>query len=88
MKNEVDAIYKKELNPTNFCDSIYTEALPMIMEQAKKSVCKINGKNGGTGTGFLCKIPFPGPFTLLPVFITCNHVLENKDIIEGSKIEL
>ena len=87
-KNELDKDYIKELNPDNYCDSISTEALPIIMEQAKNSVCKIIIKKGGTGTGFLCKIPFPDSFTLLPVFITCYHVLEEKDIIEGNKIEL
>ena len=87
-KNELDKDYIKQLNPDNYCDSIYTEALPIIMEQAKFSVCKIITKKGGTGTGFLCKIPFPDSFTLLPVFITCYHVLEEKDIIEGNKIEL
>ena len=87
-KNELDKDIIKEINPNNYCDSIFTEALPVITEQAKKSVCKIITKKGGTGTGFLCKIPFPDSFTLLPVFITCYHVLEEKDIIEGNTIEL
>ena len=87
-KKDLDKDIIKELNPDNYCDSIYTEALPIIMDQAKNSVCKIITKKGGTGTGFLCKIPFPDSFTLLPVFITCYHVLEEKDIIEGNTIEL
>ena len=87
-KKDLDKDIIKELNPDNYCDSIYTEALPIIMEQAKNSVSKIITKKGGTGTGFLCKIPFPDSFTLLPVFITCYHVLEEKDIIEGNTIEL
>ena len=87
-KNELEKDIIKEINPNNYCDSIFTEALPVIMEQAKNSVCKIITKKGGTGTGFLCKIPFPDSFTLLPVFITCYHVLEEKDIIEGNTIEL
>ena len=87
-KNELDKDIIKEINPKNYCDSIFTEALPIIMEQAKTSVCKIITKKGETGTGFLCKIPFPDSFTLLPVLITCYHVLEKKDIIEGNTIEL
>ena len=87
-KNELDKDIIKEINPNNYCDSIFTEALPLITEQAKKSVCKIITKKGGTGTGFLCKIPFPDSFTLLPVLITCYHVLEKKDIMEGNTIEL
>ena len=86
--HNLDKYYKKELNPNNVCDSIYSEALIMISEQAKNSVCKIIRKKGGTGTGFLCKIPFPDSFTLLPVLITCNHILDKTDIIKGSKIEL
>jgi hypothetical protein len=58
------------------------------MEKVKESVYKIIRKKGGTETGFLCKIPFPDSFTLLPTFITCNHILGQKDIIEGSEIEL
>ena len=88
IKNDLDIDYNKELNPNGICDSIYTESLPIIMEQAKESVCKIVKTNGETGTGFLCKIPFPDSFTLLPAFITCNHIVEKKDIIGGSKIEL
>ena len=87
-KNELDIDYNKELNPKNLCSSIYTESLPIIMEQVKESVCKIIRKKGGIGKSFLCKIPFPDSFTLLPTFITCNHILGQKDIIEGSEIEL
>ena len=50
------------------------------MEKVKESVYKIIRKKGGTETGFLCKIPFPDSFTLLPTFITCNHILGQKDI--------
>ena len=32
-KNELDIDYIKELNPKNFYSSIYTECLPIIMEQ-------------------------------------------------------
>ena len=38
-----------------------------------------------TGTGFLCKIPFPNQFKLLPVLITNNHIL-NIDDIKNNKI--
>ena len=87
-KNDYEIDYNKELNPKNVCDSIYSEALPVIMEQTKNSVCRVNKKSKGTGTGFLCKIPFPDSFTLLPVLITNYHILAKKDIIEGNKIEL
>ena len=53
----------------------------------KNSVCKIKCKNGGTGSGFFCYIPFPDKSSLLPVLVTYNHVLNNEDISEGKKIE-
>ena len=40
----------------------------------------------GAGTGFFCKIPFPNFYNLLPVLITNNHILNEKDIIEGEVI--
>jgi len=47
-------------------------------------------KNGKKifGTGFFCKIPFPDEFRLLPVFITCNHILDKKDIIPNKIINI
>ena len=56
------------------------------MEQKKKSICKIICNDGGNATGFLCIIPFPDKFNLLPVLITNNHVLAKKDIYKGRKI--
>jgi len=50
--NELDKDYIKQLNPDNYCDSIYTEALPIIMEQAKYSLCKIITKKGGQEQAF------------------------------------
>ena len=43
-KNDYEIDYNKELNPKNVCDSIYSEALPVIMEQTKNSVCRVNKK--------------------------------------------
>ena len=52
------------------------------LAKAQKAICKIN-LSEGYGTGFFCKIPFTENFNhLLPVLITCNHVL-SKDIIES-----
>ena len=54
----------------------------------KISICKIKKEKEKDifGTGFFCKIPFPDQFTLLPVLITCNHVLDINDISIGNKI--
>ena len=51
------------------------------------NVCKII-KEKSTGTGFLCIIPFPNKLNLLPVLITCNHILGEKDLMEGKEIKL
>ena len=52
--------------------------------QLEENICKIytTKENGEKdyGTGFFCKIPFPDEFRLLPVLITCNHILNKKNI--------
>ena len=56
-----------------------------IFEQMNKSICKIVDYKG---TGFICRIPYPNNLNLLPVLITCNHVLENEYIKPGNEIKL
>ena len=51
--------------------------------QLEENICKIKIKKNGEnnfGTGFFCKIPFPDEFRLLPVLITCNHILKEENI--------
>ena len=60
--------------------------LEIINLQIEKCLCKIK-INKETGTGFLCKIPFPDSLNLLPVLITNNHVLKEKDILQNKEIE-
>ncbi len=55
-----------------------------ILEQMKKSICKIHKIGGIKGTGFFCKIPYNS--NLLTVLITNNHILNKNDIKEGQKI--
>ena len=60
--------------------SIPLNSFPIIIEQ-EKNICKIeSNKSEKIGTGFLCYIPFPDKYNLLPVLITNNHVLEKEDI--------
>ena len=40
------------------------------------------------GTGFLCKIPFPNEFNLLPVLITNQHVLDEDEIIKNKVLKI
>ena len=49
-------------------------------------ICKIFCQNGKIGTGFFTKIRFQN--NLLPVLITNNHVLNDKDIENNKTIEL
>ena len=54
----------------------------------EKYSCLINCKDGGLGTGFFCKIPFPDFYNLLPVLITNNHVLNEEDLKIGNTIQI
>ena len=59
-----------------------------ILSQQEKNICKIYLNIHSYGTGFFCKIPYPNEFTLLPVLITNNHVLNAEDIRINKKIVL
>jgi len=80
--------YIKEITNEIMPNDIPFEILPHIIEQKKNNVCKIIREDGLIGTGFLCKIPYPDSFKLLPVLITCYHVLGINEIQIGGKIEL
>jgi hypothetical protein len=56
-----------------------------ILNQMKKTICKISYENKIIGIGFFCKIPFPDNNYLLSVLITNNHIV-NESILEGEKI--
>jgi V8-like Glu-specific endopeptidase len=59
-----------------------------ILHQLKNCVCKIYNKE--KGTGFFCKITYRLNNTILSMdtLITCNHVLNEKDLIPGKTITL
>jgi len=61
------------------------EGIKKILFQLENCICQIYQKNGGKGTGFFCKILFQNK--LLPVLITNNHVLNEKDIKNNEIIE-
>ena len=60
------------------CPNVITyKCTKKIMEQMEKYICKIKiGQN--QGTGFFCKIPFPGINNMLTVFITNNHIIDQE----------
>ena len=67
---------------------ITKDQLKIFLHQLEKYVCKIIGTNKKKATGFLCKIPYPDQFRLLPVLMTCYHVLNKKDIINNEYIKI
>jgi len=58
-----------------------------ILLQLNKKVCKIITEKD-KGSGFFIRIPFPDKFHLLPVLITNNHILEEKDLSINNIIRL
>ena len=77
--------FLKQAHITGASDSISQEQIRKIDFQMTYSICSII-HNNSRGTGFFCRIPFPDNYTLLPVLITCNHVLDEESISNGKKI--
>ena len=74
---------------TGKANYISFDDLSIIIRQKEINVCKIIKNNDKCiGTGFLCIIPYPNKENLLPVLITCTHVLGNNDIKNGKEINL
>ena len=61
------------------------QTMEIILEQMKNSVCKIHIE-GNNGTGFFIKVSYNNK--LYKLLIINNHVLNEKDIIEGNKINI
>ena len=59
----------------------------IIDNQLEKYLCQVYDSKENKGSGFVCKIPFPDEFHLLPVLITNNHVL-NEDELANKKIKI
>ena len=63
------------------------ESMIYFLKKAKSSICKIY-LTKGFGSGFFCKIPYTEDNNhLIPVLITCNHVL-SKDLIKKNNINI
>jgi hypothetical protein len=84
-KNDDEII--REQHIIGHSDSLSKDKIKKILEQMDNSVFKIL-KEKSTGTGFLCLLPYPDRFNLLPVLITCYHVFGNDDIKKGNQIKL
>ena len=80
--------YIEEKQIPNQPKSLTKYQFEKINEQMEKYTCLINCKDGGLGTGFFCRIPFPDFYNLLPVLITNNHVLNEEDLKVGNEIQI
>ena len=61
------------------------ETTKTIMDQMEQNICEI--KIGSLqGTGFFCEIPFPDKNNMLPVFITNNHIINEKLLYEENSV--
>ena len=59
-----------------------------IDTQLEQNICKVYVNQNIIGTGFLCKIPYPDEFKLLPVLITNNHVLNQEFYMNNKEIKI
>jgi len=75
----------KESILTGYPNIISYECTKTIIDQMEKNICKIKVGNE-QGTGFFCKIPFPDKNNMLSVFITNNHIINEKILKKEDKI--
>ena len=66
---------------------IFIKETKKILQQMEKSVCKICIKDGSKGSGFFSKIPLINN-TFVHVFITNNHVINEKYLKEENEIKI
>ena len=57
-----------------------------IIDQLKDNICNIFLGGGERGTGFFMKIKFPDNEHLLPVLVTCNHVINKSFLSKNDKV--
>ena len=78
-----DINIKKEILIEDQPKAVPIEGIKKILSQLENCICQIHKKSSGKGTGFFTKILFQNK--LLPVLITNNHILEEKDIQNNEK---
>ena len=86
-KNNYNNNYNKEDIPVGAVEPISRETNKIIDNQLECNICKIYTSKS-LGTGFLCKIPYPNEFNLLPVLITNHHVLDEDEIIKNRSLKI
>ena len=83
-----DKYYKEEKILKGQMRPVTRETYKIIDEQMEKYICKIYGDHDKFGTGFLCKIPFPDEFKLIPALITNNHVLNENETLKNKTMKI
>lgn len=79
---------KQEKCLPDYPTPVSIEQSETILRQMKNnSVCQICKKDGIKGTGFFCKVPLSKD-EYLPVFITNNHMIDEKDLKEENDISI
>ena len=86
--NIIEPEYIQQKDLKGYPNSVNGEDLKIILGQMNTSICKIKCKDGSTGTGFFCNIPFSDSSQLFPVLITNYHVLGVNDINKGNCINI
>ena len=69
-----DSIIKEKL--LSDCHRLSLKQNEKILDQLKNNICNIILEGRVRGTGFFMKIKFPNNESLLPVLLTCNHVID------------
>lgn len=80
--------YEHEKNFERKCKSYFKTDKQNYRQSIRKIFFKVYDSKGNKGSGFLCKIPFPDEFHLLPVLITNNHVLNEEELTKNIKIKI
>ena len=80
-----DFIIKEKL-VSDYHKPISLKQTEKIIEQLKNNICNIFLGCGERGNGFFMKIKFPDNEHLLPVLLTCNHVINKSFLSKNDKI--
>ena len=78
--SEIEEIFIKDSLPP-----LSMKTMEIILEQMRNSVCKIHTE-GNNGTGFFLEVSYNNK--IYKLLITNYHILKEKDIIEGNKINI
>ena len=62
------------------------EGTEKILNQMRKSVCKIYKEDGTKGTGFFCRLKYEQENIFFYLLISNNHILEENDLKIDKKI--